>query len=136
MTYHLYNILVSLVNSILYFTGYCVIVRVQLLNFSVFWWNWIDFHISIKVYFVLYLMKFKYVPLPAQHFLMVNWDTCLVLPACFWDLEGPRVFRAGMCKSVSFHKKDLSIGHWTIFSKYFRYFTYLKCWQVFEFHQV
>ena len=24
------------------------------------------------------------------------------------DLEGPRVFRAGMCKSVSFHKKDLS----------------------------
>ena len=29
-----------------------------------------------KVYFILYLMKFKYVPLPAQHFLMVNWDTC------------------------------------------------------------
>ena len=53
-------------------------------------------------------MKFKHLPLPAQHFLMVNWDTYLVLQACFWDLEGPRVFRAGMCKSVTLHKKDLS----------------------------
>ena len=75
---------------------------------------------------MLCLMKFKYVPLPAQHFLMVNWDTCLVLPAWFWHLEGPRVFRAGMCKSVSFHKKDLSIGHRTFFSKYFKYHTHLN----------
>ena len=52
-----------------------------------------------KVYFILYLGKFKQVPLPAQHFLILNWDTRLVLPACFWDLEGPRVFRAGMCNS-------------------------------------
>ena len=71
-------------------------------------------------------MKFKYVPLPAQHFFMANWDTCLVLPACFWDLEGPRIFWAGMCKSVSFHKKDLCRGHRTFFSKYFRYYTCLN----------
>ena len=28
--------------------------------------------VLLKVYFILYLMKFKYVPLPTQHFLMIN----------------------------------------------------------------
>ena len=30
------------------------------------------FKVLLKVYFILYLMKFKYVPLPTQHFLMIN----------------------------------------------------------------
>ena len=70
-----------------------------------------------KVYFILHLMKLKYMPLPAQNFLKVNWDTCLVLQACFWDLEGPRVFGQVCVNLFLFYKKDLStryidcIGH-------------------------
>ena len=37
------------------------------------------FHSEIKVYFILYLMKFKYVPLPTQHLGMCNiWNIYFV----------------------------------------------------------
>ena len=46
-----------------------------------------------------------------------NWDTCWLLPACFWDLEGLRVFGRICVILFLFYKKYLStrfidcIGH-------------------------
>ena len=82
-----------------------------------------------EVYFILYLMKFKYVPLPAQHFLMVNWDSCLVLLACFWDLEGPRVFRRVCVSLFLFIKKTYPLWHNTL-HRTFQILDIPKCWAV------
>ena len=86
-----------------------------------------------KVYFILYLMNFKYVPLPAQHFFMANWDTCLGLLGCFWDLEGPRVFGRVCVSLFLFIKKTYPLWNLIIYKllrtflcKYSRYYTYLN----------
>ena len=65
-------------------------------------------------------MKFKYVPLPAQRKLR----HLLGSPGVLLRFGGSTCLQAGMCMSVSFLKKDLSIGNRTFFSKYFRYYSY------------
>ena len=59
-------------------------------------------------------MKFKYVPLPAQHLLR----HFLGSPGVLLRFGGSVCLSAGMCKSVSFHKKDLTTMNRTFFSKY------------------
>ena len=59
---------------------------------------WGAFENLTKVYFILHLVKFKHVPLPAQHKLR----HLLGSPGVLLRLGGSSCVRVGMCRSVSF----------------------------------
>ena len=62
-----------------------------------------------KVYFILYLKKFKYVTLPAQHFFIVNWDILrqwqsFVTAFRSWKNVGREVARIWISSSIKWNR--------------------------------